>query len=45
MDNAIYEQLPRLLLSMRDRCRRLGTEDEYTAYLNALRPARSASGT
>ncbi|MGW7259022.1 SWIM zinc finger family protein [Streptomyces sp. NPDC054834] len=35
--NAVYEQLTDLLLSMRDCHRRLGTEDEFTAYLAALR--------
>lgn len=38
--NAIYEQLTGLLLSMRDCHRRLGTEDEVTAYLAALRAGR-----
>lgn len=35
--NAVYEQLTGLLLSMRDCHHRLGTEDEFTAYLAALR--------
>ncbi|MCG0284616.1 SWIM zinc finger domain-containing protein [Streptomyces sp. PSAA01] len=35
--NAIYEQLTSLLLSIRDCHRRLGTQDEFTAYLTALR--------
>ncbi|MFJ9815691.1 SWIM zinc finger domain-containing protein [Streptomyces sp. NPDC101151] len=35
--NAVYDQLTGLLLSMRDCHRRLGTEDEFTAYLAALR--------
>lgn len=35
--NAVYEQLTGLLLSMRDCHGRLGTEDEFTAYLSALR--------
>lgn len=35
--NAVYEQLTGLLLSMRDCHRRLGTEDEFTGYLAALR--------
>ncbi|MGI5136053.1 MULTISPECIES: SWIM zinc finger family protein [unclassified Streptomyces] len=35
--NAVYEQLTVLLLSMRDCHGRLGTEDEFTAYLAALR--------
>ncbi|MGW7526748.1 SWIM zinc finger family protein [Streptomyces sp. NPDC054783] len=35
--NAVYEQLTGLLLSMRDCHRRLGTEDEFTAYLAVLR--------
>ncbi|MER6105172.1 hypothetical protein ABT115_23360 [Streptomyces sp. NPDC001832] len=35
--NAVYEQLTSLLLSMRDCHRRLGTTDELTAYLAALR--------
>ncbi|WP_031475329.1 DUF6880 family protein [Streptomyces bicolor] len=35
--NAVYEQLTSLLLSMRDCHRRLGTEDEFTAHLDALR--------
>ncbi len=35
--NAVYEQVTRLLLSMRDCHGRLGTEDEFTAYLAALR--------
>lgn len=35
--NAVYERLAGLLLSMRDCHVRLGTEDEFTAYLAALR--------
>ncbi|MGR3934783.1 SWIM zinc finger family protein [Streptomyces sp. BRA346] len=35
--NAIYEQLTSLLLSIRDCHRRLGTQDEFTTYLTALR--------
>ncbi|MFC8240354.1 SWIM zinc finger family protein [Streptomyces chartreusis] len=35
--NAVYEQLTSLLLSMRDCHRSLGTEDEFTAHLDALR--------
>jgi uncharacterized Zn finger protein len=35
--NAGYEQLTGLLLSMRDCHHRLGTEDEFTAHLAALR--------
>ncbi|MGW2745008.1 SWIM zinc finger family protein [Streptomyces sp. NPDC001450] len=35
--NAVYEQLTVLLLSMRECHHRLGTEDEFTAYLAALR--------
>ncbi len=35
--NAVYEQLTGLLLSMRDCHRRLGTEDDFTTYLAALR--------
>ncbi|MET7451454.1 hypothetical protein ABZT03_06065 [Streptomyces sp. NPDC005574] len=35
--NAVYEQLAGLLLSMRDCHHRLGTEDEFTAYLADLR--------
>ncbi|KAK1182137.1 hypothetical protein B7755_030750 [Streptomyces sp. NBS 14/10] len=35
--NAIYEQLTSLLLSIRDCHRRLGTPDEFTTYLTALR--------
>ncbi|WP_369392723.1 SWIM zinc finger domain-containing protein [Streptomyces sp. CG1] len=35
--NAVYEQLTGLLLSMRDCHGRLGTEDEFAAYLAALR--------
>ncbi|MET9078112.1 hypothetical protein ABZX95_39625 [Streptomyces sp. NPDC004232] len=35
--NTVYDQLTGLLLSMRDCHHRLGTEDEFTAYLAALR--------
>ncbi|WP_432035785.1 SWIM zinc finger family protein [Streptomyces cucumeris] len=35
--NAIYEQLTSLLLSIRDCHRRLGTGEEFTTYLTALR--------
>ncbi|MGP3923747.1 SWIM zinc finger family protein [Streptomyces sp. 8N616] len=35
--NAVYEQLVRLLLSIRDCHQRLGTPDEFTAYITALR--------
>ncbi|MFI6685565.1 SWIM zinc finger domain-containing protein [Streptomyces sp. NPDC050485] len=35
--NRVYEQLTGLLLSIRDCHRRLGTPDEFTAYLTALR--------
>ncbi|GAA0987370.1 MULTISPECIES: SWIM zinc finger family protein [Streptomyces violaceusniger group] len=35
--NATYEQLTSLLLSIRDCHRRLGTQDEFTTYLTALR--------
>ncbi|GHJ35994.1 SWIM zinc finger domain-containing protein [Streptomyces sp. TS71-3] len=35
--NAIYEQLTSLLLSMRECHRRLGSQDEFTVYLTALR--------
>ncbi|MEU8870801.1 hypothetical protein AB0D24_06450 [Streptomyces javensis] len=35
--NAVYEQLTSLLLSIRDCHRRLGTQDEFTTYLTALR--------
>jgi uncharacterized Zn finger protein len=38
--NAVYEQLTSLLLSMRDCHRRLGTTDELTAYLAALRASQ-----
>ncbi|MGY1437032.1 SWIM zinc finger family protein [Streptomyces reniochalinae] len=37
--NTVYEQLVSLLLSMRDCHRRLGTPDECTAYVTALRTA------
>ncbi|WP_431981532.1 SWIM zinc finger family protein [Streptomyces qinglanensis] len=37
--NTVYEQLVSLLLSMRDCHRRLGTQDECTAYVAALRTA------
>ncbi|GGN85019.1 hypothetical protein GCM10011579_075600 [Streptomyces albiflavescens] len=35
--NAVYEQLVSLLLSVRDCHHRLGTPDEFTAYVTALR--------
>lgn len=35
--NAVYEQLASLLLSIRDCHCRLGTKDEFTTYLIALR--------
>ncbi|MBX7549261.1 hypothetical protein K1Y78_14715 [Streptomyces sp. tea 10] len=35
--NTVYDQLTGLLLSMRDCHHRLGTEDEFTAYLASLR--------
>ncbi|GAA2342609.1 hypothetical protein [Streptomyces cuspidosporus] len=35
--NAVYEQLTSLLLSIRDCHRRLGTQNEFTTYLTALR--------
>ncbi|WP_236246667.1 SWIM zinc finger domain-containing protein [Streptomyces sp. CC210A] len=35
--NAVYEQLVELLLSMRDCHRRLGTPDDFTAHVAALR--------
>jgi uncharacterized Zn finger protein len=35
--NAVYEQLVSLLLGMRDCHRRLGTPDEFSAYVTALR--------
>lgn len=35
--NAVYEQLTGLLLSMRDCHRRLGTPDDFAAYLDAVR--------
>ncbi|MBP8536312.1 SWIM zinc finger domain-containing protein [Streptomyces sp. MK37H] len=35
--NAVYERLTSLLLSIRDCHRRLGTQDEFTTYLTALR--------
>ncbi|MFD9396338.1 SWIM zinc finger domain-containing protein [Streptomyces sp. NPDC060000] len=35
--NTVYEQVTGLLLSMRDCHHRLGTEDEFTVYLAALR--------
>ncbi|MFI6495037.1 SWIM zinc finger domain-containing protein [Streptomyces sp. NPDC050564] len=38
--NAIYEQLVSLLLSVRDCHRQLGTPDEFTAYVTALRTAQ-----
>ncbi|MFI2424250.1 SWIM zinc finger domain-containing protein [Streptomyces sp. NPDC018955] len=38
--NKVYERLVGLLLSIRDCHRRLGTEDEFTAYLTALRTTR-----
>ncbi|WP_229881085.1 SWIM zinc finger family protein [Streptomyces alanosinicus] len=38
--NAIYARLTGLLLSMRDCHRRLGTEDEFTVYLAALRASQ-----
>ncbi|MFI1567590.1 SWIM zinc finger domain-containing protein [Streptomyces sp. NPDC020490] len=38
--NPVYEQLVRLLLSIRDCHRRLGTPDEFTAYVTALRTAQ-----
>ncbi|MCP9986447.1 hypothetical protein LUX01_06815 [Streptomyces sudanensis] len=37
--NAVYEQLVGLLLSIRDCHRRLGTPDEFTAYVTDLRAA------
>lgn len=38
--NSVYEQLVDLLLSIRDCHRRLGTPDEFTAYVTALRTAQ-----
>ncbi|MER6531671.1 hypothetical protein [Streptomyces sp. NPDC001508] len=38
--NPVYEQLVSLLLSIRDCHRRLGTPDEFTAYVRALRTAQ-----
>ncbi|MEV0178414.1 hypothetical protein AB0I54_03760 [Streptomyces sp. NPDC050625] len=38
--NAVYEKLVGLLLSIRDCHRRLGTPDEFTAYVTALRAAQ-----
>ncbi|MEU1801379.1 hypothetical protein [Streptomyces sp. NPDC019937] len=35
--NAVYEELVSLMLSIRDCHRRLGTQDEFTTYLTALR--------
>jgi uncharacterized Zn finger protein len=35
-----YQEIARLLLLARDCHRRLGTEDEFTAYLAALRTAQ-----
>ncbi|MFF8312088.1 SWIM zinc finger family protein [Streptomyces lydicus] len=37
--NAVYEQLVSLLLSIRDCHRRLGSTEEFTAYVTALRSA------
>ena len=37
--NSVYEQLVNLLLSIRDCHRLLGTQDEFTAYVTALRGA------
>jgi uncharacterized Zn finger protein len=37
--NSVYEQLVNLLLSIRDCHRLLGTQDEFTAYITALRGA------
>ncbi|MFE2277768.1 SWIM zinc finger domain-containing protein [Streptomyces sp. NPDC059454] len=38
--NTVYERLVGLLLSIRDCHRRLGTEDEFAAYVTALRTAQ-----
>ncbi|GAA1925897.1 SWIM zinc finger family protein [Streptantibioticus ferralitis] len=38
--NAVYEQLVSLLLGIRDCHRRLGTPDEFTGYVTALRTAQ-----
>ncbi|MGW5277122.1 SWIM zinc finger family protein [Streptomyces sp. NPDC004044] len=38
--NTVYEQLTSLLLSMRDCHRRLGTPDDFAAYLAALRASQ-----
>lgn len=38
--NAVYEQLVSLLLGIRDCHRRLGTADEFTAYVTSLRTAQ-----
>ncbi|MFE9093642.1 SWIM zinc finger domain-containing protein [Streptomyces sp. NPDC007264] len=38
--NTVYEELVALLLSIRDCHRRLGTPDEFTAYVTALRTAQ-----
>ncbi|MFD7920054.1 SWIM zinc finger domain-containing protein [Streptomyces sp. NPDC059740] len=38
--NAVYEQLVNLLLSIRDCHRRLGTPDDFTTYVTALRTAQ-----
>ncbi|MFF0227864.1 SWIM zinc finger domain-containing protein [Streptomyces sp. NPDC004629] len=38
--NSVYDQLVDILLSIRDCHRRLGTPDEFTAYVTALRTAQ-----